>query len=109
MKSVNAAMFVGAVLAAGAVTGCGGEESAMSGRYGASFEGESMEFDFHKDGTVTFTMNEDSGNQSMDCNYQKGGDRLTINCAGGEPMQLTLKDGALEADMGGMTMRFTKR
>jgi hypothetical protein len=92
---------------------CGGS-SAVSGRYVAEVrEGGmemNMELDFQKDGKATLTMVEGDNRQDMDCTYETGERRISVNCFGSSGISLTrLDDGDLEGDMDGMIVRYEKR
>ncbi len=105
--SLNVALCVPLVLVLCAA--CGGPPEP-SGRYSMEFEGNQLSFDFKGDGKVQSSMTESGGTESMDCKYSVKGENITVTCpGGGQSMKLTFKDGSLEADIGGVTVKFNER
>lgn len=93
-----------AVMVVGALAACGGN-SSLSGRYVADFQGTTLEFNFLNDGKATFSM----GGEQVDCTYQDGDALISVNCFGSSGITLTRVDGGLEANMGGVLVRYKKR
>lgn len=91
-----------------ALGGCGDSKS-LSGRYVADFEGSQMVINFMDDSKATFSVGEGSDSPTMDCTYQAGESLITLNCVGSSGISLTRVDGGLEANMGGMLVRYKKQ
>lgn len=105
----TAARALVALMMGGAVAACGGSDSALSGRYVAELEGTTMEFNFLGDGKATFGMVENGKLVPVDCTYQAGETLISVSCFGSSGISLTRVDGGLEANMGGVLVRYKKR
>lgn len=89
------------------LSACGGG-NAISGHYVAEFQGTTMEFDFLDDSKVIFAMTEEGVRETMDCTYTSGETRISVSCPGSSGIAITRAGSDLEADMGGMVVRFKK-
>lgn len=98
-----------ALMMVGALAACGGSDSSLSGRYVAELEGNTMEFNFLGDGKATFGMTENGETEQVDCTYQAGETLISVSCLGSSGISMTRVDGGLEADMGGIVVRYKKR
>ena len=85
------------------------DDSSVSGRYVADFQGNGMELDFRDDTNVIFTVTEGGHTEKMDCTYTSGETRISVNCFGSSGISITRAGRDLEADMGGVIVRYTKR
>ncbi|MBL8201758.1 MAG: hypothetical protein JNK40_12360 [Chromatiales bacterium] len=108
-QMATAARALVALMMAGGLAGCGGPDSSLSGRYVAELEGSTMEFNFLGDGKATFAMTEDGEGEPVDCAYEAGENLIAVSCFGSSGISLTRVDGGLEADMGGVIVRYKKR
>ena len=86
---------------------CGAPEP--SGRYSLEIEGNSMSLDFRGDGKVISALTENGRTEQRDCTFQMKDENISVRCEGGDPMRLIFRDGSLETDMGGVTLKFTQR
>jgi len=86
-----------------------GDDSSLSGRYVADFQGETMEINFIDDGKATFGMMADGEGETVDCTYQVGETMITLSCFGSSGITLTRVDGGLEANMSGVLVHYKKR
>lgn len=93
------------------LTGCSDTvSSSPSGLYVADMQGSSsMEINFLDGGKATFGMTEGGQDETVDCTYQAGETLITLSCYGSSGMTLTRVKGGLEADMGGVLVRYQKR
>lgn len=106
-ESLSAALCVPLILVLCAA--CGGPPEP-SGRYTLDFEGDQLSLDFKGDGKVVSSMIESGDTQSVDCKYSVKDENIAVSCpTGGPGMKLTFKDGSLETDFGGVTVKFTER
>ena len=106
-KSMNVALCVPLMLMLCAA--CGGPPEP-AGRYSLNFEGDELSLDFKGDGKVVSSMTESGETQSVDCKYTVKDEKIGVTCpTGGPGMKLTFKDGALETDFGGVTVKFDER
>ena len=99
----------GALTVAAMAVACGGGSSALSGRYVGEVEGTTMEFNFLGDGKATFGMSAGGSMERVDCTYQEGETLISVNCVGSSGISLTRVDGGLEANMGGVLVRYKKQ
>ncbi|MCL4721682.1 MAG: hypothetical protein KJ041_06940 [Gammaproteobacteria bacterium] len=92
------------------LTGCSDTASSSpSGLYVAEMQGDSMEINFLDEGKATFGMTEGGLGETVDCTYQAGETLITLSCYGSSGITLTRVKGGLEADMGGVLVRYQKR
>lgn len=87
---------------------CGGDPTP-SGKYSVAMDGGIMAFDFKGDGKVVSSISEGGMSESKDCTYQTNKDTVTVHCPGGSPMQMAFQDGALQADIGDVILKFSKQ
>jgi uncharacterized lipoprotein YehR (DUF1307 family) len=105
--SLNAALCVPLILLLCAA--CGGPPEP-SGRYSLNFQGDELSLDFKGDGKVVSSMTESGETKSVDCKYSVKDEKIGVTCpTGGPGMKLTFKDGSLETDLGGVTVKFDER
>ncbi len=96
------------MVVAGAAVACG-DSSELSGRYVGQVEGMTMEFNFLEDGKATFGMSGGGPMERVDCTYQTGETLISVNCVGSSGISLTRVDDGLEANMGGVLVRYKKQ
>jgi hypothetical protein len=94
---------------AGLALGACSDSGSLSGKYVADFEGGKMVINFIDASKATFTMGGDGDGPTLDCTYDKGETLITLNCPGSSGISLTRVDGGLEANMGGMLVRYKKQ
>jgi len=69
-----------------------------------------MAIDFRKDDKAILTISEDGNGEDMECTYESGEQRISVNCFGSSGISMTRLDGGdLEGDMDGMIVRYKKR
>lgn len=107
MKTISCALitFGMAVIALSACSDGG----SLSGRYVASFQGEEMAINFIDDSKAIFSMAGGGADESVDCTYEAGEKLISLQCFGSSGISLTRIDGGLEADMGGVVVRYKKQ
>lgn len=100
--------LIGISVAGIALSACGDSKS-LSGEYVGDVMGSQMVINFIDDSKATFNTDGDDDSTSLDCTYQVGETLITLSCFGSSGISLTRVDGGLEANMGGMLVRYTKR
>lgn len=85
------------------------DDGSLSGKYVADVEGTQMVINFIDDSKATFAMGGGDDGSTMDCTYQAGETLITLNCVGSSGISITRVDGGLEANMGGMLVRYKKQ
>jgi hypothetical protein len=104
-------------LGVGTLCKAGGSASAsagdgagtLSGAYEARTPDGSMTLEFLDDRQARLTITDGGGAESDDVSYRVSGDQVTVTGPTGESMSLVRKGDILEADMGGLVVRFSRR
>lgn len=91
-----------------ALTACS-DDGSLSGRYVAEQDGVRMVIDFIDGSRATFSMGPGEDGPPVDCTYQVGETLINLSCFGSSGISLTRVDGGLEANMGGMLVRYRKQ
>jgi hypothetical protein len=97
----------GSASAASASAGDGA--GTLSGAYEARTPDGSLTLEFLDDRQARLTITEGGGAEANEASYRVSGDRITVTGPTGESMSLVRKGDMLEADMGGLVVRFSKR
>jgi hypothetical protein len=102
---------VGTLCKAGgsASASAGDDAGTLSGAYEARTPDGSMTLEFLDDRQARLTISEAGGAEADEVSYRVSGDQITVTGPTGESMSLVRKGDMLEADMGGLVVRFSKR
>lgn len=105
---IRLSVLAGVAVSGVALNACSNDGS-LSGKYVADQDGARMVIDFIDSNRATFSVGAGEEGSAVDCTYQVGETLITLNCMGSSGISLTRVDGGLEANMGGMLVRYKKQ